>query len=175
MWATFVTYISSFRLWLTYSLSLWPNFGDNCRLLNQCRSIASKMKARGKMPFYIHRPRQVIGLIYILMYIFIFVTYASTLRDDQSWVIEPKFTATVILWFTLSLAVKVSMFMNRIIELLNLVALVAFMSIGFTYYPHPGHSSSIENFCYYLSFIGGPVCDFFDFLYESAARRQPEG
>ena len=122
------------------------------------------------MPFYIHRPRQAVGLIYILMYIFIFFTYAIILRDDQSWTIEPKFTVTVILWFILSLAVKVSMFMNRTIELLNLVALVAVMSIGFTYVPQPGHFSSIENFRYYLHFIGGSACDFFDFLYESAAR-----
>lgn len=122
------------------------------------------------MPFYIHRPRQAIGLIYILMYIFIFFTYAFILRNDQSWTIEPKFTVTVILWFILSLAVKVSMFMNRTIELLNLVALVAVMSIGFTYVPQPGHFSSIENFCYYLHFIGGSACDFFDFLYESVAR-----
>ena len=123
------------------------------------------------MPFNIHRPRQAVGLIYILMYIFIFFTYAIILRDDQSWVIEPKFTVTVILWFILSLAVKVTMFMNRIIELLNLVALVALMSIPFTYNPHPGHFSSIENFCYYLNFFGGSACDFFDFLYEGAAKR----
>jgi len=122
------------------------------------------------MSFYIHRPRQAIGLIYMLMYIFIFFTYAFILRDD-SWAIEPKFTVMVILWFILSLAVKVSMFMNRIIELLNLVALVAVMSIGFVYIPQPGHFSSIENFCYYLNFIGGSICDFFDFVYESAARR----
>jgi hypothetical protein len=104
------------------------------------------------------------------MYIFIFFTYAFILKDD-SWAIEPKFTIMVILWFILSLAVKVSMFMNRIIELLNLVALVAVMSIGFVYIPQPGHFSSIENFCYYLNFIGGSICDFFDFVYESAARR----
>ena len=124
------------------------------------------------MPFNINRLRQVVGLIYILMYIFIFFAYVFILRDDQSWAMEPKFTVTVILWFILSLAVKVSMFMNRIIELLNLVALFAFLSIGFTYHPQPGHTSSIENLCYYLSFTGGSACDFFDFLYESVARRQ---
>ena len=126
------------------------------------------------MPFYIHRPRQAIGLIYILMYIFIFLTYIFVLRDDSSWAIEPKFTITVILWFILSLAVKVSMLMNRAIEMLNLVALVAVMSIGFAYYPQPGHHTSIENFCYYLNIIGGSACDFFDFLYESGARRPKE-
>jgi presenilin-like A22 family membrane protease len=147
-----------------------PNFGDHRRLLNQCRSITPKMKARGKMPYYIHRPRQVVGLLYILTYTIIFFTYAVILRDDQSWTIEPKFTVVVILWFILSIAVKISMFMDRTIELLNLLALVALMSIGLIYSPHPGHFSSIENFCYYLNFIGGSVCDFFDFLYESPAR-----
>ena len=123
------------------------------------------------MSFHIHRPRQAVGLIYILMYTVIFFTYAIILRDDQSWTIEPKFTVAVIVWFMLSLAVKVTMFMNRIIELLNLVALVALMSIPFTYIPQPGPFSSIENFCYYLNFLGGSACDFFDFLYEGAARR----
>jgi hypothetical protein len=122
------------------------------------------------MRFYIHRPRQVAGLIYILLYIAILFAFAVILRDDQSWTSEPKFTAMVILWFLLSLAVKVSMVMNRIIELLNLGALVAVMSIGFFYVPHPGHFSSIESFCYYLQLIGGSVCDFFDFLYESGAK-----
>ncbi|KPJ77847.1 MAG: hypothetical protein AMJ54_06675 [Deltaproteobacteria bacterium SG8_13] len=122
------------------------------------------------MPFYIHRPRQAIGLIYILVYLFIFFTYVFIPGNDQSWAIEPKFTITVILWFILSLAVKVSMFMNRTIELLNLVTLVAFMSIGFTYNLQPGHYSSIENFCYSLNIIGGSACDFFDFLYEAVAR-----
>ena len=125
------------------------------------------------MSFYIHRPRQAIGLIYILMYIFIFFAYAI-LRNDQSWVIEPKFTIMVILWFILSLAVKVTMLMNRIIELLNLFALVAVMSMGFTYYPQPGHFSSIENFCYYLNFFGGSVCDFFDLVYNAGARRSED-
>jgi hypothetical protein len=129
------------------------------------------MKTRGKMPFYIHRPRQAIGLLYILLYIFIFFTFALILRDDQSWSIEPKFTAAVIVWFISSLAVKVSMFMNRKIELLNLGALVAVMSLGFAYVPHPGQFSAIENFCYYLHLIGGSACDFFDFLYEGGARR----
>jgi len=123
------------------------------------------------MSFSIRRPRQAVGLIYILLYIFLFFTYAVFLRDDQSWAMQSKFTATVMLWFVLSLAVKVSMFMNRIFELLNLVALLAFMSIGFTYIPHPAHYSSIEDFCYYLYYLGGPACDFFDFLYESTARR----
>lgn len=125
------------------------------------------------MPVHIHRPRQAIGLIYIMLYIIIFFTYAFTFRDD-SWTMEPKFTVSVILWFTLSLAVKVSMFLNRKIELLNLVALVAVMSIGFTYYPHPGDFNSIEKLCYYLHFIGGSACDFFDFLYESGASRPEE-
>jgi hypothetical protein len=86
-------------------------------------------------------------------------------------VVEPKFTAAVVLWFVLSLAVKITMFMNRRIELLNLGALVAVMSIGFTYVPQPGPFSAIENFCYYLHFTGGSACDFFDFLYEGGARR----
>ena len=123
------------------------------------------------MPFQFRRPRQAVGLIYILLYLIIFFTYAFILKDDRSWAIEPKFTASVILWFILSLAVKVTMFMNRIMELLNLVALVAVLSIPFMYVPHPGAFSSIESFCYYLNFIGGSLCDFFDFLYESATRR----
>ena len=123
------------------------------------------------MPFYVHRPRQVVGLIYLLVYIFIFVTYAVILRDDQSWTMVPKLTVWVMLWFILSLSVKISMFMNRTIELLNLLALVALMSIGLVYIPHPGSFSSIENFCYYLNFIGGSACDFFDFLYISPAKR----
>ena len=108
------------------------------------------------------------------MYVVIFITYAVILRDDQSWSAEPKFTAAVIVWFILSLAVKVTMFMNRIIELLNLAALVAVMSIPLIYIPHPGHYGSIEYFCYYLNITGGSACDFFDFLYESAARRPEE-
>ena len=123
------------------------------------------------MPFYIHRPRQVVGLIYIVMYLSIFITYAVIRRDDQSWVIEPKFTFMVILWFMLSLAVKVTMLMNRTIELLNLGALVAVMSMGFVYHPQPGSFSSIEKFCYYLNFLGGSICDFFDLLYEAGAKR----
>ena len=119
---------------------------------------------------YFHRPRQAVGLIYILLYIIIFFTYAVLLNDDQSWTGDPKFTAMVIIWFLLSLAVKVSMVMNRIIELLNLGALVAVLSIGFFYVPKPGHFSSIVNFCYYLHLVGGSACDFFDFLYESAAK-----
>lgn len=123
------------------------------------------------MSFRIHRLRQVIGLIYILLYIIFFVVYAIILRDDQSWTIEPKFTAVVILWFMLSLAVKVSMFMNRSIELLNLAALLAVTTLALMYVPHPGSFSSIEKFCYYLHLTGGSACDFFDFFYESVARR----
>ncbi len=66
------------------------------------------------------------------------------------------------------------MFMNRTIELLNLVAIVAFMSIGFTYYPQPGHFSSIEKFCYYLNFLGGSAIDLCDFVYEGTARRSED-
>ena len=123
------------------------------------------------MAFHIRRPRQVVGLIYIGMYLVIFFTYAVIRRDDQSWTIESKFTVAVLLWFILSLAVKVSMVMNRIVELLNLVAVVAFMSIGFTYTPQPDHVSSIENLCYYLNFLGGSACDLFDFIYAGAGRR----
>lgn len=122
------------------------------------------------MTISITRPRQAAGLIYILMYVFIFLTYAFVRRDDQSWTIESNFAVAVIIWFLLSLAVKVSMVMNRTVELLNLAATVAFMSIGFTYYPQPDHISSIENFCYYLNFIGGSACDFFDFVYIGAAK-----
>jgi hypothetical protein len=77
----------------------------------------------------------------------------------------------VMIWFILSLAVKVSMFMNQTIELLNLVAIVAFMSIGFVYYPQPDRFSSIENFCYYLNIIGGSAIDLCDFVYEGIAKR----
>lgn len=122
------------------------------------------------MAFYIRRPRQAIGLIYIAMYIGIFSAYVFILKDDRAWAIEPKFTATVFIWFTLSLAVKVTMVTNRVIELLNVVAMVAFFSIGFTYHPNPDNPSSIQNFCYYLSFIGGSACDVFDFIYEGAAK-----
>jgi hypothetical protein len=125
----------------------------------------------GKMSFYIRKPRQAIGLIYILVYILIFFTYAFIRRDDQSWTIESKFTVAVIVWFILSLAVKVSMVMHRTIELLNLIALLAFMAIGFTYNPQPDHFSSIENLCYYLNFLGGSACDLFDFVYTGAASR----
>ena len=123
------------------------------------------------MSFFIHRPRQAIGLIYVLLYISIFFVFVFVLRDDQSWITESKFTATVFLWFILSFAVKVSMVMDRIFELLNLMAVLAFMSIAFTYNPKPAHTSSIQDFCYYLYIIGGFACDFFDFLYESGAKR----
>ena len=126
------------------------------------------------MSLNIHRPRQVVGMIYVLVYIAILVTYAFILRDS-SWTIAPKFTLMVILWFILSLAVKVTMLMNRAFELLNLAALVAVMTIAFFYVPQPPHLktgfSSIENFCFYLNIVGGSACDFFDFLYEGAAKR----
>ncbi len=125
------------------------------------------------MSFVIHRPRQAIGLLYILVYIAIFFTYVFILKDDKSWALEPKFAITVFLWFILSLAVKISMFMNRVIELLNVVAVLAFLSIGFTYIPQPGHSSSIQNFCYYLYLTGSPICDLCDFVY-NAGTRGPE-
>lgn len=123
------------------------------------------------MTAYIHRPRQVIGIIYIVMYIGILLAYAFVLKDDRSWITEPKFTATVFIWFLLSLAVKFSMVTNRVIELLNAAALVAFLSIGLAYHPNPDNPSSIQNFCYYLYFLGGSACDVFDFIYESAAKR----
>ena len=94
------------------------------------------------------------------------------LPDDQSWAVDLKFTITVFVWFILSSAVKVSMFMNRSFELLNLFALVAFVSIGFFYNPVPGHHSPIENFVYYLYLIGGAACDAFDFVYEAVPKRQ---
>ena len=130
------------------------------------------------MQFNIYRLRQTVGLIYILLYISIFFTYVVILNDDKSWMVNSPFTAMVFLWFVLSLAVKVSMFMDRAVELLNLIATLAFLSIGFTYNPHPapigvGHTS-IENFCYYLHFIGGSACDFLDFLYEAVPKRQDE-
>ncbi len=123
------------------------------------------------MTSYIHRPRQAIGLIYIVTYIVILFSYVFILEDDRSWLIEPKFTATVFIWFLLSLAVKFSMVMNRVIELLNVAALLAFLSIGFAYHPNPDNPSSIHNFCYYLYLIGGSACDVFDFIYEGAAGR----
>ena len=128
------------------------------------------------MDFNIYRFRQVIGLIYIFLYISVFFLYAFILKDDQPWVVKSPFTATVFLWFTLSLAVKVSMFLDRSMELLNLVATLAFLSIAFVYNPRPVPigfgNTSIENFCYYLHFIGGSACDFFDFLYEAVPKRQ---
>jgi len=105
------------------------------------------------------------------VYGFIFLTYVFVLEDDRSWALQPIFTITVVIWFILSLAVKVSMVLDRMIELLNLVAIVAYLSIAFTYYPHPGYYTSFENFCYYLHFSGGLVCDVCDFFYESVSRR----
>jgi hypothetical protein len=120
---------------------------------------------------HIHRPRQAIGLIYIVIYVAILFSYVFILKSDQSWRVEPQFTATVFIWFILSLAVKVSMFKDRVVELLNVAAMVAFLSIGFTYHPNPDNPSSIQNFCYYLHFVGGSACDVFDFIYEGAAGR----
>lgn len=128
------------------------------------------------MDFKIYRFRQAIGLVYILQYISVFFIYAFILKDDQSWVVKSSFTATVLLWFTLSLAVKVSMVLDHSIELLNLFATLAFLSIALVYNPRPTPigfgNTSIENFCYYLHFIGGSACDFFDFLYEAVPKRQ---
>ena len=123
------------------------------------------------MTAYIHRPRQAIGLLYIVAYIGFLLAYVFIIEDDRSWLAEPKFTATVFIWFILSLAVKASMVMNRVVELLNVTAMVAFFSIGFTYHPNPDNPSSIQNFCYYLSIMGGSACDLFDFIYEGAAKR----
>ena len=123
------------------------------------------------MAFHIHRPRQAIGLLYIVMYSAILFTYVVLLEDDRSWMTAPKFTATVAVWFILSLAVKVSMLADRAVELLNVAAMAAFLSIGFTYHPNPDHADSIQNFCYYLYFVGGSACDLFDFIYEGASRR----
>ena len=123
------------------------------------------------MKVTIYRLRQVVGLIYTLMYIFIFFMYVYILKDDQSWMVQSKFAVTVMLWFGLSFAVKVSMLMDRTIEMLNLIAFLAFMSLGFTYNPQPGHYTSIENFSYYLYAIGGSACDLIDFLYEAASKR----
>ena len=119
----------------------------------------------------IHRPRQAIGLIYIVMYFAILYSYVFILKDDGSWMAVPKFTATVFIWFILSLAVKLSMLEDRVIELLNVAAMVAFLSIGFTYHPNPDNPSSIQSFCYFLYLIGGSACDVFDFIYEGASSR----
>jgi len=121
----------------------------------------------------IHRLRQAIGLIYIMVYLAILFSYVFILKDDRSWLIEPKFAATVLIWFILSLAVKVSMLTDRVIELLNVGAMVAFLSIGFTYHPNPDTPSSLQSFCYYLYLVGGSACDVFDFIYEGAAK-EPE-
>jgi hypothetical protein len=123
------------------------------------------------MPFHIHRPRQAVGLIYVLSYIFIFITFAILRSDDPSWLVDPKFTVMVFFWFIFSFTVKVTMFLNRAIELLNLGALMAFLSLGFVYIPHPGDFSAIERFSYYIIIIGGPLCDLCDFVYEAVAKR----
>lgn len=122
----------------------------------------------------LHRPRQAIGLLYVVMYLGTFLAYVFILENDRSWMAAPKFTATVLIWFLLSLAVKVSMVTDRVVELLNVTAMMAFFSIGFTYHPNPDIPSSIQNFCYYLSFMGGSACDVFDFIYEGAAKRPEE-
>ena len=126
------------------------------------------------MTISIRTPRQVFGLVYMFVYMAVFIVFAFFQSGDQFWVFESKFTIAVLLWFLLSFAVKVSMVMNRTIELLNLAAFVAFMSIGFTYYPLPDHVSSIENLCYYLNMMGGSTCDLCDFVYGAAARRPKE-
>ena len=123
------------------------------------------------MPFNIHRKRQWVGFAYILIYIAIFIYYVLILEDDQSWAKVPKFTLTVAIWFILSLAVKVSMWMNRTVELLNLVAVFAFFSIGFFYIPRPDLMRPIEALCYYLQLSGGTICDFCDFVFEAGAKR----
>ena len=123
------------------------------------------------MTFHIHRPRQAVGLLYIVMYFAILFAYVFVMEDDRSWMTAPKFTATVAVWFILSMAVKVSMLADRTIELLNVAAMAAFLSIGFTYHPNPYHPNAIQNFCYYLYVIGGSACDLFDFIYEGASRR----
>ena len=125
------------------------------------------------MPFNIRRLRQAVGLIYILTYISVFLIYVFFLEDDQSWAIDLKFTTTVFVWFILSLSVKISMLKDRIVELLNLFAVVAFVSIGFTYNALPGYQNSLENFIYYMYLTGGAACDAFDFAYE-AVQKRPE-
>ena len=130
---------------------------------------------KGSIFIHFHRPRQAVGFIYVLAYLGILFAYVFYMEDDGAWAEVPHFTATVAVWFALSLAVKASMVMDRTIELLNLFAVVGFLSIAFTYYPQPGHSRSIELFCYYLNMAGGPVCDVCDFLYESVAKQPEEG
>ena len=96
----------------------------------------------------------------------------TSIASGLCMVYVPHTTAAVTINESADPAVATDMLMvlNRIVELLNLSALVAALSIGFFYVPHPGHFSSIENFCYYLHLTGGSACDFFDFLYESAAK-----
>jgi hypothetical protein len=123
------------------------------------------------MRFPIHRPRPAIGWLYIVMYGVVCLAYVLILEDDRAWALDPKFTAAVVIWFLLSLAVKISMVTNRVVELLNAAAMVAFLSMGFTYHPNPDDPNSLQTFCYYLFFLGGPLCDVFDFIYTGAAKR----
>lgn len=126
------------------------------------------------MPLYIYRKRQWVGFVYALVYIALFIYYVVYLEDDQSWVKQPKFTIAVTIWFILSFAVKVSMFMNRTVELLNLVAVFAFLSIGFFYIPRPDQLRPIEAFCFYLQLSGGTICDVCDFIYEAVSKRSDD-
>ncbi len=126
------------------------------------------------MPFGIHRPRQVVGLIYTAVYLSIFFVYLFVWKDDSAPVATSVFAATVFIWFVLSLAVKVSMAVNRLVELVNLMAVLAFLMLGFSYNPYPAPTgfadTSIGDFCYYLHLAGGAICDVCDFVYESAAK-----
>lgn len=144
------------------------------RALRQRSPMNCRRRPGGNMPLTIHRPRQAIGVIYIALYGAIFLGYVFFMEHDGSWMAAPKFTAAVSIWFLLSLAVKVSMVTNRSAELLNVVAVMAFLAIGFAYHPNPDNPNSIQRFCYYLYCIGGSACDVFDFIYEGAAKR-PEG
>jgi hypothetical protein len=122
------------------------------------------------MTFPIHRPRQAVGWLYSAGYLAILLGYVFILEDDRSWTAAPAFTATVTIWFLLSLSVKVSMATDRVVELLDVAAMVAFLSIGFSYHPNPDNPNAIQSFAYYLYLIGGPACDVFDFIYEGAAK-----
>lgn len=121
-----------------------------------------------------HRKRQWAGFVYMLVYIAVFIYYVVYLENDQSWAKVPKFTLTVAIWFILSFAVKVSMLMDWTIELLNLAAVIAFLSIAFTYTPLPDQFRPIEAFCYYLQLTGGTVCDVCDFVYEAGVKRSDD-